>query len=204
MGYSHDIFISYRRNPETHTWITQHFVPLLQVRVDMVLGRRPSVFVDNQIESGTSWPVALGNALGASRVIIVLWTANYLRSRWCAAELSHMLNREHTEALRTVKDPYGIVLPVFIHDGKSFPQQLSHIQYFAMQQCFNLRMAHNSPRAEELDAILAQESESIAACIEGAPAWRAHWREEATQKLFDMFYKPDEPAQLTVPRFTGV
>src|SRR4051812_34762043 len=29
MAYTHDIFISYRRNPDTYLWITDHFLPLM-------------------------------------------------------------------------------------------------------------------------------------------------------------------------------
>jgi len=101
MGYSNDIFISYRRNPETHAWITEHFVPLLALRVELELGRKPSIYVDDQIESGTSWPASLGVALGCSRVLIPLWSGNYLSSAWCVQELSHMLARERETDLRT-------------------------------------------------------------------------------------------------------
>jgi hypothetical protein len=59
MSYGHDIFISYRRDPETLTWIDEHFVPLLRLRVGMELGREPTIFIDAQIESGTSWPTSL-------------------------------------------------------------------------------------------------------------------------------------------------
>src|SRR6478609_2128376 len=100
MSYQHDIFISYRRNSETYVWIMEHFVPLLQLRVELELGRKPDIFVDNQIDSGTSWPASLGVALGGSRVLIALWSANYLASVWCAAELSHMLGRELEAKLR--------------------------------------------------------------------------------------------------------
>ena len=46
MAYQHDIFISYRRNPETCVWITEHFVPLLEMRVEFELGRKPKIYVD--------------------------------------------------------------------------------------------------------------------------------------------------------------
>lgn len=47
MSYQHDIFISYRRNPETYVWITEHFVPLLTLRVELELGRKPLIYIDD-------------------------------------------------------------------------------------------------------------------------------------------------------------
>ena len=79
MSYQHDIFISYLCNPETYTWIEEHFKPLLEL-----LGRawiqaaHPMFMSITRLRLGTSWPNSLGTALGASRTIIVLWSANYL------------------------------------------------------------------------------------------------------------------------------
>jgi len=202
MSYQYDIFISYRRNPETHLWITEHFVPLLELRVELELGRKPTFYLDNQVESGTSWPVSLGMALGQSRVLIPLWTGNYLASVWCVEELSHMLSREGEEKLRTPAKPHGVVIPAFIHDGEKFPADLRHIQYFEIQKTFNVRMARNSPRAEELDTALTAQAPAIAACINHAPAWRKAWPKKAVQHFFKKFYRREAAVQKTVPRFT--
>jgi hypothetical protein len=202
MSYSHDIFISYRRNPETYVWITEHFVPLLTLRVELELGRRPLIYVDDQIESGTSWPASLGAALGGSRVLIALWSGNYLASVWCTEELSHMLGREREAKLRTVNRPHGVVIPAFIHDGEKFPPDLRYIEHFEVQKCFNVRMARNSPRAEDLDAALTVQAPAIAACIDHAPTWRKAWPEQAAAGFFSQFYQQAEAVQRTVPRFT--
>ena len=187
MDYQYDLFISYRRNTETHAWIKDHFVPLLTLRVELELDRRPLIYVDDQVESGTSWPAALGFALGSSRVLIALWSGNYLASAWCAEELSHMLGREREADLRTISRPYGIVIPAFIHDGEKFPLDLKHIQRFEVQKYFNVRMARNSPRAEELDATLALNAPAIASCIKHAPAWRKAWPKQASADFFARF-----------------
>src|ERR1035437_1784667 len=202
MSYQHDIFISYRRNPETYVWITEHFVPLLKLHVELELGRKPEIYVDSQIESGTSWPASLRAALGASRVLIALWSANYLASVWCTEELSHMLAREREAKLRTIDRPHGVVIPAFIHDGEKFPPDLGHIQHFEVQKCFNVRMARNSPRAEELDAALTAQAPAIAACIDHAPTWRKAWPKQAAADFFKQFYQQAEAVQKTVPRFT--
>ncbi|MGJ4928877.1 TIR domain-containing protein [Bradyrhizobium sp. HKCCYLS2038] len=203
MSYTHDIFISYRRHPETLAWIQQHFLPLLTLRVEMELGRTLTVFIDQQVETGTSWPQALGTALGCSRTLIALWTGNYLSSVWCSAELSHMVAREQEAQLRTAQHPHGVVIPAFIHDGHRFPAELGYMQRFEIQQCFNVRMAPKSPRAEELDAALAAQAPAIAACIEHAPAFRATWPQTAAEQMYARFHQSVEAVQTTVPRFTA-
>ena len=203
MSYLYDIFISYRRNPETCAWIAEHFVPLLTLRVEMELGRKPLIYVDDQVESGTSWPTALGTALGCSRVLIALWSGNYLSSVWCAEELSQMLARERDNHLRTTSRPHGVIIPAFIHDGEKFPADLQHIKPFEVQKYFNVRMARNSPRAEELDATLAVHAPAIAACITDAPEWQGTWATRAASDFFARFHQRAELVQSTVPRFTG-
>src|SRR5258705_3820007 len=98
MAYQYDIFISYRRNEESRRWIEAHFEPLLKLRVDLNLGREPVVFIDDRIESGTSWPLQLASALATSRILVPLWTKTYFQSKWCTEELSHMLAREQATA----------------------------------------------------------------------------------------------------------
>jgi hypothetical protein len=201
MSYKHDIFISYRRDKETRTWIKEHFEPLLALYVGFELGRTPVIYIDDKIESGTSCPASLGLELGSSRTLIVLWTGNYLASVWCTEELTQMLVREKEAKLRTATNPHGVIIPAFINDGNRFPQDLSDIQHFEIQKCFNVRMARTSPRAEELAAALAEQAPAIAACIKHAPTWRKSWATRAATKFFEHHYQRVESAQTTVPRF---
>src|SRR5271166_1993808 len=204
MSYQYDIFISYRRHKETLGWVRKHFVPLLELHVEHALGRKPLIYVDvNEIEIGASWPVSLGVALGGSRVLIALWSANYFLSRWCTLEFSHMLAREHAANLRTSDKPHGVIVPAFIHDGERFPPDLGHIKPFEIQRCFNVRMPRYCFRAEQLDAALTAQAETIAECIDQAPAWRKAWPKQAVADFFNRFYQQAEAVQRTVPRFTG-
>lgn len=203
MAYKHDIFISYRRNPETLEWLRNHFIPLLALRLELELNQKPVIYVDDQLESGTSWPLQLGTELGRSKILLVLWTGNYFSSKWCTQELCQMLARERETKRRTPKNPRGLVIPAFIHDGDKFPSQLSDVQYFEMQKCFNVRMAKDSRRAEELDEILSNEAPAIAEAIRNAPAWRSTWSLNSAKKLYRLLFKKDEAAQKTLPRFTA-
>jgi hypothetical protein len=202
MSYDYDIFISYRRNAETLGWIRDHFIPLLSLRLEFELQRKPTIFLDEQIESGSSWPPALGAALGGSRVLIALWTGNYFASVWCTEEFSQMLGREGEAKLRTAAKPHGLVIPAFIHDGDTFPPDLNYIKPFEIQSCFNTRMGRNSPRAEQLDATLASQAPAIASSIKNAPSWRKKWAAEAAARFYKSFYRHSQSVQTSVPRFT--
>ncbi|MDM0085717.1 hypothetical protein QTI17_34580 [Variovorax sp. J31P179] len=58
MPYTHDIVICYRRNAESRAWIDEHFVPLLELRIEQEPDRKPRIYIDTQLESGASWPAA--------------------------------------------------------------------------------------------------------------------------------------------------
>lgn len=202
MTYRHDIFISYRRNPETLQWVKNHFLPLLALRVELELDRDIDIFIDEQLKSGISWPLQLGEELGCSRIMIALWTGNYLHSDWCALELSHILARERETGRRTTDNPRGLCIPVIIHDGERLPATMADVQYFEIRRSFNVRMAKDSPRAEELDAILAQEAPAIAKAIECAPPWRTKWPVKAQKAFYKALFRKEEVLQRRPPRFT--
>jgi hypothetical protein len=203
MGYQYDIFISYKRDPETHRWIMEHFKPLLELRVGLELGRKVDVFIDDKLEVGTTWPIELGNTLGCSRILVPLFTKTYFSSKWCTCELSLILSRESSLGYRAGTNSVGLIVPATIHDGDDFPYHLSHIQRLGIQQCFNVRMARESPRAEELDDILARNASSFAAAIHHAPPWQDKWPEEAAQEFYDLLFQ-EEPQQDSVPRLTNL
>jgi hypothetical protein len=54
MAYEYDIFISYRRQADTHLWITKHFAPRLQARVELELEPKPAI--NHQISGPRSEP----------------------------------------------------------------------------------------------------------------------------------------------------
>jgi hypothetical protein len=200
VSYRHDIFISYRRDPETRAWLKNHFEPLLELRVRQELLRPPVIFIDDQLEAGVSWPAQLGHELGASRILIALWAKDYFASKWCTEETSLMLGREAELGLRTAENPRGLVIPAIIHDGKEFPQSLREINHFEIQRLFNVRMAHNSSRAEDLDEILTTQAPAIARAINAAPQWRSKWPVDAAKAFRDTL-NTAAPSQNRPPRF---
>ena len=116
MGYKYDVFISYRRAGSASKWVEEHFVPTLEDCLAMEL-KEPKVYFDGRLETGTTWPIALASALATSRMLIALWSKNYLESDWCSLELAHMLARETNHGFRTENRPGGLIMLCVIHDG---------------------------------------------------------------------------------------
>jgi len=200
--YLFDFFISYKRDAETRSWIEKHFRPLLNLRVRQEIGRDPRIFIDDQLETGASWPVQLGESLGRSRILIALWSKDYFSSNWCVLEMSQMLAREKQSNMRGVGNSRGLVIPVVIHDGEEFPNSLCDIQRIDIQSCFNVRMAVDSRRAEDLDAILAREARAFAKALECAPRWQEHWTATAVREFYNQHFQSVPAEQRRLPRFT--
>lgn len=187
MSYKYDIFISYKRNPDTKKWIDIHFIPSLERHLEEQLGRRPTCFVDSNIQAGTDWRGHLSHALGNSKIIIILWSQSYLTSEWCTYEVAHMMEREVRCGFRTIEKPDGIIFPVIIHGGDTLPTGFSPIQKLEIQDCFNLRMSMESPKARILDDKLNMLSKQIARAIGNVPDWQPQWQEETDSQLFPQF-----------------
>ncbi len=203
MAYKYDIFISYRRDNLTRKWIETHFVPLLEHHINLELGRKPIIYIDTLLENGTTWPIALGSALGASRTIIPLWTKTFLNSEWCSCEIGHMLEREKKNGYRTIEKPGGLVFPTVIHDGETMPISLTTIQKIEIQECYNVRMSVYSPKAEILDDRLRPLGRDITDAISNAPAWKQDWQIDAVNSFVQQFHIKEESMQSQPPKFSN-
>ena len=201
MAYQYDIFLSYRRNPESRKWLVEHFQPLLKHYVELELGREVTVFRDDQdIEVGATWPARLGGALGNSRTLVALWTSLYFHSEWCSRELSVMLARERGEKFRTRKRP-GLIFPVVLHDCEQLPPVLAPLQCLALKNGYGLHFARSSERLEELEQQIAKQlAPSVAAAVKAAPRWRAKWPLRTAAKFLAAVKRKGPPRQTQIPR----
>jgi hypothetical protein len=204
MAYQHDIFVSYRRDPEALVWIDRFLKPILRHRVGMELQRKVDIYVHevgDQIQAGTAWPVDLGQTIACSRVLIALWSGDYLASEWCRHELSLMLHRERVTKARSVRNKYGLVIPVIVHDGDTIPKSLASAQRLELKDCFISRMPDNGPVAEQMVKQIALHAQGIAAAIHAAPPWKSGWPTKAAAKLLNAF-KVQQKSQRKLPRFS--
>jgi hypothetical protein len=203
MAYEHDIFISYKRHPETLSWISEHLLPLLDLHVGLELGRDPDIFVHEVkglIPVGTNWPAKLGEKLGTSRTLIALWSKPYLSSTWCTEEFSIMLAREQSSGARSAANKFGLVVPVIVHDGENIPYDIDATQSLDIKPYYNTRMRRDSEKAEALSDIIAVHASGFAGAIQHAPEWQPTWPEEAAEQLYDTYFSL-EKSQTRLPRF---
>jgi hypothetical protein len=203
MAYLYDIFISYKRGKETNLWIREHFQPLIEHCVELELGRKPTIYRDDQLSDGATWPVDLGIALGSSRVLVPLWTKTYFHSDWCVRELSVMLDREKKTNRRTPANSDGLVIPIVLHNYEIAKPELKHVQYREIRKCFNVRMQRNSERAEQLADELLDAAPGIAKFIENAPEWEPEWPHTTAADFLDVLLQKNQPQQNIVPGYSS-
>jgi hypothetical protein len=126
--YVNDIFISYRRSDvDWVRWTRENFVRALSSLLRIRLGS-VTVFMDETIEDGASWPNHLAMSLSRSRIMVPVLSRDYFHSDWCRLELALMHHREKTRNLRTAANPWGLIIPVIIDDGNCFPPEIQAMQ----------------------------------------------------------------------------
>jgi hypothetical protein len=204
MAYEHDIFISYKRDPEVLEWIRLFLKPQLSLRVRMELRRSVDVYVhevDDHIPASAAWPVELGEVIACSRVLVALWTGDYLSSEWCRQELSLMMQRERQIHARTARNKFGLVIPIIAHDGETIPEKLTAAQRLEVSDYFNSQMVRNGAKAERFADLIALHAGGIARAIQGAPRWKKKWPRRAAQKLLNAF-NAKQRTQRTLPRYS--
>ena len=77
------------------------------------------------------------------------------------------------------------------------------LQSVALQDCYGVRMARNSERAERLEQhIKTQLAPSIAAAIAAAPRWRPRWPRKTATQLLNAIKRRRPPRQTQVPRLS--
>ena len=203
MPYEYDIFMSYRRHPETLKWIRSLLLPLLDHYIGLELGRDPRIFVhevQGQIQAGAIWPVELGEVLGQSRTLVALWCKPYLSSQWCAEELSIMTAREDFSGARTSNNKYGLVVPVILHDGETIPERFAGTQQLDLKPYYNTRMRPDGDKAELLTEVIRRHAGGFAEAIDNAPPFQEHWPQEAARRLFMQLIAPPS-SQRERPKF---
>lgn len=202
MDYEHDLFISYSRTGATHTWLKNIFVPVLEERLEFALGRPASIFFDDKVRSGGTWPVEIGQALGASRAMLALWSRPFLNSDWCAREMAIMRAREEAFGMRSPANSDGLIAIWTIHNGPP-PGPLALIQNIEIVPYFNTRMRPDSARMEDFYEQICAEETDLAAMIDAAPPFDPNWPSGAAEAFFEEFHRAEHLSQDTNPRYTS-
>jgi hypothetical protein len=196
--YEYDIFISYRRmEKDWIKWTRENFVRPLRVLLGPGLGD-VKIFVDDQIETGASWPAYLARALARSRLMIPVLSRNYFESDWCRLELALMHHREELVCYRTPTHSEVLILPVVIDDGDSFPPDVQAMQGERLHEYAQPVMTIDGKLQEDVAAPLKQWCPRIEQALQTVPPYDPAWEAVANNQFAAMF-KMKMAVQKTVP-----
>jgi hypothetical protein len=125
-NYEYDVFLSYKHGALYGAWVEFTFLPLFRELLKEELLKPPKVFFDRSgISPADAFPSKLKRALATSRCMVAVWTPSYFYdSPWCRMELTLMLLRETKLRRTTVVNPAGLIAPITLHDGRSFPDEV--------------------------------------------------------------------------------
>jgi hypothetical protein len=195
-GYEFDVFISYRRSGNPHHWVRNHFLPRLRDCLEDHLADEPKVFIDEEMERGTSWPQRLQNALNRTKIMVSVFSPQYFRSPWCLAEWDTMSERERLLGLSSDDRPQGLIYPVLFSDSDNFPP-------YARERSWRDLKKWNSPypvfeQTTEYIGFHQQVADiamELAKLLPRVPDWEPGWPA----------HRPDPPYRVTtpLPRFTA-
>lgn len=188
MDYQWDVFLSYANADILGNWVRKTFLPLFSPYLRNALNKRVvKVFVDREgIDPGDAWPDALQNALVYSRCLVSIWSPDYFNSPWCIHELKFMLYRENQLKYRTIYNPHGLILPVRIFDGETFPPIAEKINYLDCNAYFRVGTGfEGTPRYVEFQDVLIPWVHKVAEAVKKAPDWKREWLDApANESLF--------------------
>lgn len=196
--YEHDIFISYRRmDKDWIHWTQQNFLRPLRSLLRPALGN-VRIFVDDQIETGASWPAYLARALARSRLLIPVLSRDYFNSDWCRLELALMHHREQLVGYRTPAQSDVLILPVVIDDGDCFPIEVQDMQGAEIHDFANPWISPDGPRQEAFAAYIKCWCPRIEHALQTIPPYDSAWEQIAHEQFEEMF-KIKVASQKTLP-----
>lgn len=196
--YEYHIFISYRRmDNDWICWTRDCFKRPLETLLRPALGNI-RIFFDEQIETGSSWPLRLATAHARSQIMIPILCRDYFNSDWCRLELALMYEREQKLNYRSIKNPEALILPFIIDDGDCFPIEIQAIQSESIHKFANPFMRKGTPSHANFAERLRTCCGRIENAIQSAPPFDPAWENENYDHFKEMF-RIKLPAHKIVP-----
>lgn len=202
MGYEFDVFLSYTTDYPFGDWVHEHFRPLFEGYLNNDLGRRARIFVDrDNIAPGEAWPERLARSLADSCCLVAIWSPSYFASTWCKNECAVMVYRENQLGYRTIKNPRGLILPVIVHDGESFPEFAKRMQSLNCKDFARIGEGFKkTERYVEFQDRIIPWSREVANIITHAPTWQPKWREDTwINEAINNFPVPEHTPAFPLP-----
>ncbi len=204
MSYEHHVFISYARIDDLWTvWVREQFAKRLKAYLDVEIvqlqNSLPSIFADDQIQTGARWEQVLKNKIARSSVMVCLLSASYFQSEWCRRELALMLEREQHCGIAGCGNNYGLVIPVRIGDGDYFPDLVRSIQFHDFENYADLDLPRHSQRASDFNTAMKDLAKTVANTIAQAYEYHPNWLNFTGDDFIDVLVA--KPISNKPPRF---
>lgn len=174
-AYDFDVFLSYRRRGPALDWVNNHFFPKLRGWLEQYWpdpDARPRIAKDDEMETGSRWPVSLREMHGGSKVMVAVLSQEYFRSAWCLAEWEAMRLREKKLGMKTK----GLIYPVlFCGDPSDLPRDAANrqcVDFSAMNTPDEIFRKHAS--YVEFDRAMQKVARDVVAMVRRAPP-RTRW-----------------------------
>jgi hypothetical protein len=168
MEYKYEIFLSYARGDMEALWVKERFMPKLKGYLRAEVGR-VEISVDYEIQPGINWDINLKRRIATSRIMLPLLSADYFHSEWCRKEMALMLEREQSIGLNGRDQEYGLLIPIRLGDGLTFPDIISHIQYIDFAKYFDPDLPDCTMRASSFNIEVQKLAQVIARVLPRVP-----------------------------------
>lgn len=180
MDYKYDVFLSYNTSFPYGDWVHEHLLKFLESYLENALNRPAKIFVDRKgISAGDAWPLRLKSALANSRCLVAVLSPSYFNSHWCLAEFAFIIQREKKLDYRTDIRPEGLVVPLVVSDGDSFPEFVKNIECFDCRKFARVGEGFTrTSRYVEFQDKLEEFVQDVANAINNAPQWQEEWLQE--------------------------
>lgn len=202
MDYEHHIFLSYARGNVWSSFVKETFLPKFEAYLELEVGP-VVVSVDYQIQAGARWDPALHRRIARSKLMLPLLSANYFHRDWCRREMALMLEREKSLGLEGRDDEYGLLIPIHLGGGPTFPDLIGRVQYLDFEDFADPDLPPGSTRAAEFNSSLRRLAKVIARTLPNVPAncldqWEEFTGDDYIGQLCPKPLAPSKPPRLLV------
>jgi TIR domain len=200
--YEYDICVSYAPDPFWGAWVREKFVPRLDAYLRIEVGRM-RISAEYQIQSGAPWNPNLGRRVARSQLMLPILTATYFKEECCVRELALMFEREWLLDLEGSADDYGLLIPIWLGDGVTFPDLIGRVNPLDFRQFADLDLPNGSQRAADFNSKVQELAVVIAQTLPRLPEGCSDEWEEFTgnsflERLRSKKYFLQKPSRLAI------
>lgn len=183
-NYQHDLFVSFHTPSVYKDWLLHSFLPVIKTQLQLERGETKLFFFPEQMRPGLKWPQQLKEGLAYSRCLISLWCPGYFQSEWCLREWRTMVRRERELKISLVGQRAGLVVPIVIGDGDTFPDEAKKTEWIDVKDyVIDGPGFRETKKYVEFQEKIKEWIPRIVKAIEMAPPWQETWLTERFPKV---------------------